>query len=257
MWAGKIGNNRSGFTRLLEKLQLVEKSNNQVVMGIFMNPTGNYHMPVKYFLENNGYDKIFMVDARRTEHMRSIANLGKEKSDPEDAHIPASVPWHDKKYKDRKGHERSPLSDVTRIRESINSNITRIRNILAADLAAVFPEFRTRFDLDTQTSLTILEEYTVPENIVKLPPSVLADVMHKSSRNHYKNEDAERLISMAKESVGVPDRDGVFTLRIRTNVKRLREEMKCLADLDREILNRSSGDDNIKHLVDMKGIETM
>lgn len=254
MWAGKIENNRSGFSKLLEKLHTVEKSNNQTVMGIFMNPTGNYHMPVKYFLENNGYDKTFMVDARRTEHMRSIMNLGKEKSDPEDAHILASVPWLDKTYKDKKGHERAPLSEVTRLRESINVNITRIKNILTADLAAVFPEFTSEFDLGTKTSLTILEKYAIPENIGRIPITVLTKVMRKSSRNHCTKEDAEHLINMARDSVGIPDKDSAFTIRIRTNVKRLREEMESLKDLDQEILNRSGKKDDVKHLTDMNGI---
>ena len=42
-----------------------------------MNPTGNYHMPVKYFLESNGYN-VCTVDARKTEHIRMIQNFGKE-----------------------------------------------------------------------------------------------------------------------------------------------------------------------------------
>ena len=54
-----------------------------------MNQTGNYHMPVKYFLESNGY-YVCIVDARETEHLRMIQNLRKEKSDPEDASILAS-----------------------------------------------------------------------------------------------------------------------------------------------------------------------
>ena len=33
-----------------------------------------------------------MFDARRTEHLRKVMNLGKEKSDPEEAHILASAP---------------------------------------------------------------------------------------------------------------------------------------------------------------------
>jgi DNA-binding HxlR family transcriptional regulator len=55
-----------------------------------MNPTGNYHMPVKYFLESNG-NSVYVIDARKTEHLRMIQNYGKEKSDTEDASILAST----------------------------------------------------------------------------------------------------------------------------------------------------------------------
>ena len=32
-----------------------------MIGGAFMNPTGNYHMPVKYFLESNGND-VYVVE---------------------------------------------------------------------------------------------------------------------------------------------------------------------------------------------------
>lgn len=64
-----------------------------------MNPTDNYHVPWKYFLESNGFsDLVYMVDARRTVYLRKVVNLNTEKSDPEDTHILASIPWNDKKY---------------------------------------------------------------------------------------------------------------------------------------------------------------
>ena len=80
MWQGGVENSREGFSELHEKIRTIEESNSDRIGGVFMNPTGNYHMPVKYFLESNGYD-VYAVDARKTEHLRMIQNLGKEKSD--------------------------------------------------------------------------------------------------------------------------------------------------------------------------------
>ena len=118
LWHGRIQNSRDGFDGLLEKLKTIERSNSDTIKGIFMNPTGNYHVPVKYFLEQNGFDGlIYMIDARRTVHLRTIMNLGTEKSDLEDAHVLASTPWFDQKYAERPGHERSPLSEITRNRD--------------------------------------------------------------------------------------------------------------------------------------------
>ena len=61
---------------------------------IFMNPTGNYHIPLKYFLENNNFT-VYMVDSRKTLHLRKIMNLNTIKSDSEDTHVLAATPWHD------------------------------------------------------------------------------------------------------------------------------------------------------------------
>jgi hypothetical protein len=85
---------------------------------------------VKYFLEVNGFRGIIhMVDARRTVHLRNMINLGKEKSDPEDAHVLASTPFIDTQSLNRKDHERPPLSAITREMEIIRKDITRITNI--------------------------------------------------------------------------------------------------------------------------------
>ena len=54
MWRGQISNDRKGFDTLLEKLRTIEGRNNDKVKGIFMNPTGNYHIPLHHFLESNG-----------------------------------------------------------------------------------------------------------------------------------------------------------------------------------------------------------
>ncbi len=64
----------------------IKKDNNQEIGTIFMNPTGNYHMPLKSFIENNKLE-VIMADSRISEHIRITKNLGKEKSDPEDASI--------------------------------------------------------------------------------------------------------------------------------------------------------------------------
>ena len=75
MWHGSISNNREGFFNLIEKIRSLCRSNSQEVIGIFMNPTGNYHLPLKYFLEARG-NKVFLIDSRKTFHLRQIMNFG-------------------------------------------------------------------------------------------------------------------------------------------------------------------------------------
>ena len=258
MWRGRMGNNRDGFQLLLEKIKTVESSNSQEVVGIFMNPTGNYHIPVKYFLENSGFSgRIFMVDARRTEHLRKMMNLGKEKSDPEDAHILAAVPWRDNKYGERANHIRSELSELTRMREVITVNVTRIVNYINADLTVVFPEFTDLLTIDSKTGMAILEKYTTPDNIITLSKDKLLNLVKKEGRNHYSAVDAEKIMEVARNSIGVPDKQGVFTFRIRTNIERLRNDKALLKNVEKEIERMSDGNSDVKRLMDMKGIGKM
>lgn len=90
MWRGQINNDRKGFGELLEKLKTVERSNRDSVRGVYVNPTGTYHLPLQHFLESNGY-VVYYVDARVTDSSRTISNLGKHESDKVDCQMLASL----------------------------------------------------------------------------------------------------------------------------------------------------------------------
>ena len=78
--------------------------------------------------------------------------------------------------------------------------------------------------------------------------------MRKAGRNHYTMKDVERMIQAAKNTIGIPDPDDVYALRIRTNARRLRNEMHELKEIEREIETGPSGNPDVKHLTEMKGI---
>lgn len=167
MWRGQVSNSRKGFDTLLEKIRIIEKSNSDTVKGIFMNPTGNYHIPLHHFLETNSY-KVIYVDPRVTDYARKMENLGKEKSDTVDAAMLASTPWKNGKAFDKRIHRREPVSELTRLHESVTGNITRITNILKSDLACIFPEYIDMFsDMGSKTSLAILDQFSTPSGILK------------------------------------------------------------------------------------------
>ncbi len=254
MWRGQIGNDRKGFNVLLDKLRTIEKSNSDTIKGIFMNPTGNYHIPLHHFLETGGYTVIY-VDPRITDYARKMSNLGKEKSDTVDAAMLASTPWRNKKAFDKPVHQRDSVSGLTRMHESVSRNITRITNIMNSDLACIFPEYTDIFpDICSKTSLAILDQFTTPSGIVKAGIDRLWKTMQKNSRNHYKRDEAQKLMELAKESIGIPDTDGIYAFRIRQNVARLISEKKQLKEIEEEILKITESDENVKMIDDMKGI---
>ncbi len=223
-----------------------------------MNSTGNYHIQVKYFLENNGFSgRIFMVDARRTEHLRKVMNLGKEKSDPEDAHILASVPWRDITYRERWNHIRNEPFELIRMREVITANVTRIVNYITADLEVVFPEFTDLVVIVSKKGMEILENFITLDNISSLSKGKLLDLKKKEGGNHYGVEDTERLIDSAKNSIDVPEKQGVFTFRISMNVYRLRNEMVALNNVEREAEIMPEENSDVECLIEMKGIGKM
>lgn len=258
LWHGRVKNDREGLDFLIGKIRTVERSNSQETIGIFMNATGNYHIPLKYFLEQNGYaGKTHLVDARRTAYQRESENLGKEKSDAQDAHILAATPFKSKKALERNDHERLPLSEVTREREIIVKNVTRIKSLIHADLSAVFPEFSSSMNTDSKTGMALLEEFTTPANVSNLDQDKLLRFMQKTGRNNFSMKDVQNLIETAKRSIGIPDAEGAYSFRIRINLRRLKNELSALKDVEEEIESRSSGNGDMSHLKEMKGIGTV
>ena len=254
MWRGQITNDRKGFNTILEKLRTIERSNNDSIGGIFMNPTGNYHIPVHYFLENSGYNVVY-VDPRVTDYARKMSNLGKEKSDRVDAAMLASTPWMAHNAFDKPVHRRGTASGLTRLHDSVTKNITRITNIINSDLACVFPEFTVLFpDVGSKTSIAILERFTVPSGIVSAGMDTVLKVMQRASRNHYKKEDGERLMELAGDSVGIPDTDNIYTFRIRKNIARLVSENKQLKEIDERIIKLTEDNENVKRIDALNGI---
>lgn len=252
MWKGRINNDRDGFESLLKKITTVENSNNQKVMGIFMNPTGNYHMPVKHFLESNSFP-VYVIDARRTEHLRIIQNLGKEKSDPEDASVLASTARLDPSAMDSTGHERLPESGLTRLLEHLKNSATATINMIGSDLTAVFPEYTGMFEIESKTSLKILEKYATAENIRDADLNELFALMN-TGKGHYRIDDARNLIHIAETSIGIPDPGQIYAYRIRINALRLREEKDRIKKLEDEIDRRMSENTDVKNISDIHGI---
>ena len=186
-----------------------------------------------------------------------MINLGKEKSDPEDAHVLASTMFIDTQSLNKKDHERDPLSVITREMEIIRRNITRITNHIQADITAIFHEFTSEVAIDSKTGIAIHEKYTVREKVARLGPGKLLKFMQKNGRNLINHEDARRLIDLASKSIGIPDPDGVYAFITRKNVRRLKAEIAALKTVEKEILARSNGNEHIRHLTEMKGIGTI
>ena len=143
------------------------------------------------------------------------------------------------------------------MREVITVNVTRIVNYINADLTVVFPEFTDLLTIDSKTGMAILEKYTTPDNITALSKDKLLNLMKKEGRNHYSAVDAEKIMEVARNSIGVPDKQGVFTFRIRTNIERLRNDKALLKNVEKEIERMSDGNSDVKRLMDMKGIGKM
>jgi len=251
LWRREITNKKKDFELLIENINRIENRRNDGIKFVFMKSTGDYHMPLKYFLEKHGFT-IYMVDKKKILYLRNIMNLKARKSRSEDAHILAAAPWHDPKYAEYVSDKRSPLSNIERERKIVIKNITAIKNYIDSDLTVIFPEFAELYDIDSATGMAILYEYTTPDNIVKADKENISKLIKMASKGHYKTEDIRELIKAAKNSIGTPDEEDSYRFKIRMNVNRLKNELDELKNIDNEIIKRKNNHKGIGKLNNTK-----
>ena len=104
------------------------------------------------------------------------------------------------------------------------------------------------------TGIALLEEYATPENMAAANPDEMLKLMRKAGRNHHTLEDVEKLIQAASNTIGIPDPEGVYAFRMRTNARRLRNEMSELKSAEAEIETGSSDNSDVKRLTEMRGM---
>jgi transposase len=120
----------------------------------------------------------------------------------------------------------------------------------------VFPEFKQKIkELDTPTILELLRRYPLPSKILMERENVLVKFIKKHSRGNKGEQFVKEIREMAKDSIGVPDENGVIGYRITFLVERLIEVQKALKALSDEIKTRTDNNEIIGFIDDIKGIE--
>jgi len=256
-WNYRITNDREGLDKLIDRIQEIEKMTGDRVIGIYAEAMGTYFAPFQYHLTQRGY-RVILVNPKEVKSARTLKNLNKNKSDIIDATTLASLPWMDEKYRDRDTHQRYPISELTRLYQKMQRIETQLKNSLNSDLARVFPEF-LRFvnDRDSKTVLKLLEKYPTPAKILEASEAKLLKLVRSASRCGFGIEYVKKLREMAKDTIGVPDTDGMLAYRIKYFIRRIWEIKESLKKFERDINKKTKDIDEIQMIDDIRGIERL
>jgi transposase len=80
LWKGTVRNNRQSYEELVAKICQIETSQNDRIIAVLVEPTGNYHLCLCFFLEEHGY-KIKIVNPIVAKAARQMENRGRIKED--------------------------------------------------------------------------------------------------------------------------------------------------------------------------------
>ncbi len=198
--------------------------------------TGPYAEPLVHYLANKQV-KIVQVNPMHTKKMKEVNDNSPLKTDDKDPRVIADII--------RLGHALTiivPEGDAAYLRRLNNARErhvgeqTALLNQLQQLVFLIFPEFKTVLkNMKGKTAQHILKRYTIPERIGTLSKEALGEEMRKRSMGKFGIKDAESLIGLARETVGIKeDLAGIF-MDIRHILMQLEAEGRFISEIEAEM----------------------
>jgi transposase len=198
--------------------------------------TGPYAEPLVHYLANKQV-KIVQVNPLHTKKMKEVNDNSPLKTDDKDPRVIADII--------RLGRALTivvPEGDAASLRRLNNARERHVReqtallNQLQQLVFLIFPEFKTVLkNMKGKTSQYILNRYTTPERIGTLSKASLGEEMRKRSMGKFGIKEAESLISLARETVGIKEGLGGIFMDIRHILMQLEAEVRFISEIEAEM----------------------
>lgn len=233
-----IRNNLDGFTRLIRVIQECKNAQEDNLGDVFigMESTGHYGDNILNYLYEKGFT-IYVMNPKLTSDIRKSTSLRKTKTDKIDSRAIANiVRTHREEFEPFtiKSYHISELKSLTRYRQSLVSDRSRLKNSVKRLINILFPEYDEMFsDIHGETSYAILTEFPGNNELAKANIVKLTNIIVKASNNRYGRELAERIRNAARNSIGTISE--VKSEELRDTIERIRQLSAKIAELDRRI----------------------
>src|SRR5512136_2997175 len=198
--------------------------------------TGPYAEPLVHYLAKKQV-KIVQVNPMHTKKMKEVNDNSPLKTDDKDPRVIADiirlgraltvvVPEGDAAY----------LRRLNNARERHVGEQTALLNQLQQLIFLIFPEFKTVLkNMKSKTAQHILKRYTIPERIGTLSKEALGEEMRKRSMGKFGIKEAESLIGLARETVGIKEGISGIFMDIRHILLQLEAEGRFISEIEAEM----------------------
>jgi transposase len=244
-----------GFTKCQEALIGFQKTESLsgVLMGI--ESTGTYGDAITSYLLSNGINMVG-VNPKHVHRMKELVDNSPLKSDKKDPKVGTLV------VKNGRFHHilqpksiAADLRSLSKHRQQLKIHENRILNQLESHIVRIFPEFiKVMIGLDRVTSIYLLEQYALPEQIVSLGQSKLFRIIRKKSRYQLRQERAKALYMTAKHSIGIKEGVIGISLAIKDLVNQLKLIKKQIALSEEKLKELVNQHEEGRYLLSMPDI---
>jgi transposase len=232
----RFGNTKEGFDKFW-CMTVASKNRfgcDEVLVGY--ESTGPYAEPLVHYLANKQV-KIVQVNPMHTKKMKEVNDNSPLKTDNKDPRVIADII--------RLGRALTmviPEGDAASLRRLNNARErhvgeqTAFLNQLQQLVFLIFPEFKTVLkNIKGKTARHILKEYSIPERIGTLSKEALGEEMRKRSMGKFGIKEAESLIGLARETVGIKEGLAGIFMDIRHILMQLEAEGRFISEIEAEM----------------------
>jgi len=208
-----FANSKEGFQKLLELIKKFGKARGKTKVGL--ESTGHYSHNLLAFLEANDFE-VVVFNPLSVNQSRKAGSLRKTKTDKNDARYIASllVPDSSKPYQQQSYHIQE-LKSLTRARYRLVKEIQPVKNRYRRLIHILFPEIQRFFcKIDLPAVLGLLKELPSALDIASCNILTLTRILSQNSRGRFKRDKAEKLKSLAQNSIATYNRGDALELKL-------------------------------------------
>ena len=246
---GEIQMTQEGFNSLND---IINSYKNSIIA---IESTGSYHLNLLSFLISKKCTAALINPALIKKFTQTIT-LRKTKTDKIDANIIAKFIL--KSVEHITYFTPSGMNDIialARVRENIAQQVAKVKTQLKQHLAIVFPELLARYNVFTNSILSILEVFPTPKDVIHAPKNKVENLFNKAFKKGRKPSlTPEILRELAYKSIGIST-DG-FAKIIKHDVKMLRFLQEQLDDITNDFIDKINKNkkDDMDIISSIKGI---
>jgi transposase len=208
----RVPNTAAGFTQLLGHAQAAETRWPGVPVGVALEPTGHYWLPLAHWLTARQIP-VWLVNPAHTKWAKELEDNSPQKTDPKDARVIADLAAAGKARPCalRTGVY-ATLRALATLRRRVARDLTAVRNQLHRLCDQLFPEFLPCFGghLDRLSCRALLAVAPTPEALLALGIDGVTAVLTHASHHRLGRARALVLVAAAQTSIAV--REGAAPL---------------------------------------------
>jgi transposase len=210
----KVMNNKSDFVSFLEYL----KSFNGISIRIGLEPTSNYHRPICYFLETNGF-KVNFVSSIAVARTREAIHNSWDKNDKKDAQVILHMLKQGivQNYHDPKINNINDIQELSKTHFLISLRKTKTQHsILTHYLPLYFPEVEKYFCTSrAEWFFKTLYRFPSPHIITNMTEKkFIKEAWDIVGRKVNKENFLKDFYQTAKDSIGIPIEENSASLEM-------------------------------------------